>query len=141
MIKKIAILGGAAVNLCEAQIPLGARWSADDTIVFGQPGVGIMQVSADGGTPEVLIPLDDTTGEVGQPQTSPNRIGSYRGAQGFVFSAVSECARTGLARPAPLTTISRVCGSFGFNVIPSSLVFLLCPTRGHPRFSMCLGWS
>ena len=48
--------------LCDAQSPLGARWGADDTIVFGQRGAGILQVSADGGTPEVLIPLTGTEG-------------------------------------------------------------------------------
>ena len=70
-LKKVAIRGGAAVSLCEAQNPWGARWGADDTIVFGQRGAGIMQVSADGGTPEVVIPLD-STGEVGHgPQVLP----------------------------------------------------------------------
>ena len=63
-LKKVAIRGGAAVTLCDAQNPWGARWGADDAIVFGQLGAGILRVSANGGTPEVLIPLD-TTEEVG----------------------------------------------------------------------------
>jgi len=71
-LKKVAVRGGAAVTLCAAQNPWGARWGADDTIVFGQRGVGIMQVSADGGTPEALIPLTGT-GEVGHgPQVLPS---------------------------------------------------------------------
>ena len=61
-LKKVAVSGGAPVTLCDAQSPLGARWGADDTIVFGQRGAGILQVSADGGTPEVLIPLTGTEG-------------------------------------------------------------------------------
>ena len=70
-LKKVAIRGGAPVSLCEAQNPWGARWGADDTIVFGQRGAGIMQVSADGGTPEVLISLPETN-EVGHgPQVLP----------------------------------------------------------------------
>jgi len=70
-LKKVAVSGGAAVNLCAARIPFGARWGADDTIVFGQRGVGIMQVSADGGAPEVLIPLE-ATGQIGHgPQVLP----------------------------------------------------------------------
>ena len=70
--KKVAIRGGAPVNLCEAPPPWGARWGADDTIVFGQRGTGIMQVSADGGTPEVLIALTGTA-EVGHgPQVLPS---------------------------------------------------------------------
>ena len=70
-LKKVAISGGAPVRLCDAEGLFGARWGADDTIVFGQRGAGIMQVSTDGGTPEVLIQLD-TTGEVGYgPQVLP----------------------------------------------------------------------
>ena len=70
-LKKVAIRGGAPVSLCEAQNPWGARWGADDTIVFGQRGAGIMQVSADGGTPEVLIPLEGTEGVGHGPQVLP----------------------------------------------------------------------
>ena len=70
-LKKVAIRGGAAVTLCEAPAPYGARWRADGTIVFGQRGSGIMQVSADGGTPEVLLPLTETA-EIGHgPQVLP----------------------------------------------------------------------
>ena len=54
-LKKIAISGGAPVTLCDAARPRGVPvWGADDTIVWGQ-GEGIMRVSANGGTPEVLI--------------------------------------------------------------------------------------
>ena len=70
-LKKVAVSGGAPVTLCDAQTPLGARWGADDSIVFGQRGIGIMQVSAEGGTPEILIPLKGTA-EVGHgPQVLP----------------------------------------------------------------------
>ena len=79
-LKKVAIGGGAPVSLGRVRInPLGLRWGADDTIVFGQRGAdifgqreaGIMQVSADGGTPEVLVPLTRTE-EVGHgPQVLP----------------------------------------------------------------------
>ena len=70
-LKKVAIRGGAPVNLCAARNPHGARWGADDTIVYGQRGSGILQVSADGGTPELLIPLTETE-EVGHgPQVLP----------------------------------------------------------------------
>ena len=34
-LKKVAVRGGGPVNLCEVQNPWGARWGADDTIVFG----------------------------------------------------------------------------------------------------------
>ncbi len=57
-LRKVLIEGGAPVRLCEALRPLGASWGADDAILFGQHGVGILRVSAAGGTPEVLVPLD-----------------------------------------------------------------------------------
>ena len=70
-LKKVAIRGGAPVSLCDAQIAWGAQWGADDSIVFAQRGAGILRVSANGGTPEVLIKLD-STGEVGHgPQILP----------------------------------------------------------------------
>jgi len=70
-LKKVAIRGGAPVSICDIAInPRGARWGAENTIVFGNR-TGIMQVSADGGTPEVLIPITGTE-EVGHgPQVLP----------------------------------------------------------------------
>ena len=54
-LKKVAITGGTPVTLCEADNPFGASWSADGTIVFGQWGSGIWEVSANGGEPRVLV--------------------------------------------------------------------------------------
>jgi serine/threonine-protein kinase len=71
-LKKVAISGGAPVILCGAHFLFGARWGADDTVIFGLGGTGILRVSAEGGTPEVLVPLDATTGEVAHgPQVLP----------------------------------------------------------------------
>ena len=56
-LKKIATIGGAPVTLCDATDPLGASWGLDDTIVYGQPE-GIMRVSANGGAPELVIPME-----------------------------------------------------------------------------------
>jgi eukaryotic-like serine/threonine-protein kinase len=56
-LKKIPIAGGRAVALGKATNPFGASWSADNTILFGQPA-GIMRLSANGGTPELLIATD-----------------------------------------------------------------------------------
>ena len=56
-LKKIAPIGGAPVTLCDATIPFGVSWGSDDTIVYGQPE-GIMRVSANGGTPELVIPTE-----------------------------------------------------------------------------------
>jgi len=71
-LKKASISGGAPVTLCEASNPLGASWGPDDTIVFGQGADGIWKVSASGGTPEVLITVDSTKGEIAHgPQFLP----------------------------------------------------------------------
>ena len=60
-LKKIRIDGGTPVTLCEAEgNPGGVDWNTDGTIVFAQLGVGIMSVSAIGGTPELLVKQDDS---------------------------------------------------------------------------------
>ncbi len=55
--KKISINGGAPVTLCSftAQVPMGASWSKDNTIVYGQVPGDIMRISANGGNPESII--------------------------------------------------------------------------------------
>ena len=55
-LKKIALSGGAPVTICDSPDPanFGASWSADDTIVFGRPE-GVFRVSANGGTPELIV--------------------------------------------------------------------------------------
>ena len=53
-LKKIPISGAAPVTLCDATVPFAPSWSIDDTIVYVQ-AEGIMCVSANGGTPEVIV--------------------------------------------------------------------------------------
>ena len=53
-LKKIAVTGGAAVTICAADHPFGISWGPDG-IVFGQGSKGIMRVSPNGGTPDVLV--------------------------------------------------------------------------------------
>ncbi|MDA2924229.1 protein kinase [Acidobacteria bacterium AH-259-L09] len=65
-LKRVPISGGAPVTLCDAQIPWGVSWGPNDTIVFGQGPEGIWQVSAAGGTKEVLIGVDSTKSEVSE---------------------------------------------------------------------------
>ena len=62
-LRKVSVNGGAPVALCEAAILLGASWGQDDTIVFGQGPEGILKVSANGGTPEVLVTMDSAEGK------------------------------------------------------------------------------
>ncbi len=69
-IRKVAIGGGVPIRVCETARLQGASWGADDSIVFANR-VGILRVSASGGTPEVLVPLEDAS-EVGWgPQVLP----------------------------------------------------------------------
>jgi serine/threonine-protein kinase len=69
LLKKIPISGGASVTLSEITSPFGTPfWGADDTIVFGQP-LAIMRVSANGGTPELMISA--SAGGTAQPQILP----------------------------------------------------------------------
>jgi eukaryotic-like serine/threonine-protein kinase len=54
-LKRVSVSGGSAVVICAATNPFGVSWETDNTILFGQPN-GIMRVSANGGTPELVIP-------------------------------------------------------------------------------------
>ena len=67
LLKKIRIAGGAAVTLCKVNLPFGASW-AGNSIVFEDPTKGIMRVSADGGEPELLVPVRPEEGEASSPQ-------------------------------------------------------------------------
>jgi Tol biopolymer transport system component len=67
-LKMIALTGGAAVTICAADMPFGMSWGPDG-IVFAE-GNGIKRVSSNGGTPVVLVSLED--GEVAEsPQMLP----------------------------------------------------------------------
>jgi serine/threonine protein kinase/Tol biopolymer transport system component len=55
-LKKIAINGGAPVVLCGvAPMLAGASWNQDNTIIYGHLTQDIMRISANGGTPEIII--------------------------------------------------------------------------------------
>ena len=65
-LKKIAVTGGAAVTLGKVTAPVsGISW-AGDWIVFGQSN-GIQRVSAGGGAPEVIVPIEGNQ-RVSSPQ-------------------------------------------------------------------------
>ncbi len=63
-LKKIAITGGTPVTVCDAGTLFGASWAPDDSIFFGQGQKGILRVSANGGTPDVVA--KGTSGEFAQ---------------------------------------------------------------------------
>ena len=57
VLKRIALTGGAPVTICPAGAVLGLSWAHDGSILFAQEqGTrGVLRVSADGGTPAVVI--------------------------------------------------------------------------------------
>jgi Tol biopolymer transport system component len=64
-LKKISLLGGTPVTLCDAPNGRGGTWTPDDTIIFAPSTVsGLMQVSATGGTPQPFTRLDSSKGEI-----------------------------------------------------------------------------
>jgi serine/threonine-protein kinase len=69
-IKRIAVTGGVAVTICHADIPYGITWE-EAAILIGQGRKGIMRVSPNGGTPEVLVRVKENE-EAHGPQLLPD---------------------------------------------------------------------
>jgi serine/threonine-protein kinase len=51
-LKKVSVLGGMPVVLCDVQDAWGGTWSEDGSIYFARSASGLHRVSGDGGTPE-----------------------------------------------------------------------------------------
>ncbi len=76
-LRKVSINGGAPVTICALGNPTtiaGATWTADNAILFGRGPGGIWRVSADGGTPEQIIKLENGQWAHG-PQLLPDGRG------------------------------------------------------------------
>ncbi|MBN2319079.1 MAG: serine/threonine-protein kinase [Acidobacteria bacterium] len=55
-LKKVAVSGGAPLTICDTSpLVMSASWDLEDTIVYSDLMSGIMQINANGGTPEILI--------------------------------------------------------------------------------------
>jgi serine/threonine protein kinase len=67
-LKKIPINGGAPIALADIDNSSGPRWCDDNTILYGSLLSGIRRISADGGTPEVII------GQEGEHLISPQML-------------------------------------------------------------------
>jgi len=68
-LKKIGVAGGEPITIAPAALSYGASWAADNTILIGQPA-GIMRVSANGGTPEVIVRAGEGE-QLWEPQLLP----------------------------------------------------------------------
>ncbi len=71
--KKVAIEGGPAVDLCEADWG-GGSWGTDDQIIYTKSyNEGLWKISASGGAPQMVTSPDRAKGELGHwwPQVLP----------------------------------------------------------------------
>ena len=74
-LKKFSVFGGSAQDICDIQgLIRGGWWTSDNTIFFGTISSGIMRVSANGGTPELVTTLDTAGTEISHrfPQVLPD---------------------------------------------------------------------
>jgi serine/threonine-protein kinase len=72
-LRKVPVTGGPAVTLAKADAPSGVSWTPDDAVLFGQGSKGIWRVSGQGGTPELLVPVDAARRESAHgPQMLPD---------------------------------------------------------------------
>jgi eukaryotic-like serine/threonine-protein kinase len=69
-LKKIATSGGAPLTLADISPYASFHWT-DDMIVYGQEGKGIMRVSANGGTPELIVKPVENESVLRCPQILP----------------------------------------------------------------------
>jgi len=97
-LKKVSVMGGSPITLCDLEgLGGGGSWF-EDTIVFAThdaPTVGLYRVSAAGGEPEILASPDPDKGErMNMPQILP-------GGKAVLFSLAQ--IRTGNSRVAVLS--------------------------------------
>lgn len=75
-LKKVSVLGGNPVTLCDTPGSFGGgTWAPDDSIIFTpNPTSGLMRVSSAGGTPQPFTKLDSSKREQahGWPQALPD---------------------------------------------------------------------
>ncbi len=62
-LKKVSLSGGAAITLCDAQLPSGVSWGSQGSIILGATAGPLQQVSDAGGTLQPLV----TSLEKGEP--------------------------------------------------------------------------
>jgi len=63
-LKRVSVMGGSPITLCEVEAWTGGSWF-EDTILFGAGVGGLYRISAGGGEPEILATVDLNKGETG----------------------------------------------------------------------------
>jgi serine/threonine protein kinase len=81
-LKKIEITSGAPQKICDGGFIHGASWGEDGMIVFAYGNTGIMQVSANGGIPKVIVKAGEME-PLSFPQMLPN-------GKSILFTALTE---------------------------------------------------
>ncbi|HXI20241.1 MAG TPA: hypothetical protein VNH46_04110, partial [Gemmatimonadales bacterium] len=86
LLKVVPAIGGPPITLAEPGPGTGGggAWGPDSWIYFDSPG-GLSRIRADGGTPELIAPLDSAHGETGHawPDVTPDGKGLiYRSRKG-----------------------------------------------------------
>ncbi len=83
-LKKVPIVGGGSLTLCDADFAFGGAWSDDGTIVFGGSLLGgLLRVSSNGGQPEAFTTLENGEGSHRWPSLVP-------GSRDVLFAIGSE---------------------------------------------------
>src|SRR5260370_38272030 len=105
-LKKVSVLGGTPVTLCDASIGRGGTWAGDDSIIFAPSSTsGLMRVSAAGGTPLPFTRLDSTKGERSHrwPQVLPGSKAVVYASGSTIDSAIIVATlKTGNVKILPL---------------------------------------
>jgi serine/threonine protein kinase len=83
-LRKVAVSGGSPIVLCNVDVLYGANWNADNTIVYGTAG-GIMRISANGGTSEILLKSEPLL--FLDPQILPD-------GDSILFTSLNWCSRS-----------------------------------------------
>jgi serine/threonine-protein kinase len=98
-IKRAVVNGGPPITICPVRIdPTGMSWTGE-TIFYGQGTNGIMRVSANGGTPEQVVTVDDGWSAHG-PQLLP-------GGEWLMFTLAPRGQQEGQIAVQSLTTGDR----------------------------------
>jgi serine/threonine-protein kinase len=77
-VRVTSVQGAPPITLTDSAVSGGGlAWSADDYLYFDAAALGIMRIRSRGGTPEQVLGLDSTVGEVGfaWPEVLPNGNG------------------------------------------------------------------
>jgi len=87
-LKKTRVQGGGVVTLCEAEIVWGAHWGKDGTILYARRGIGVLRVSENGGTPEVVFSSEELGADAYGPHALPgtNALLFTRGGAGMSWT-------------------------------------------------------